>query len=235
MARLGGGLAVLGFVLGLAASVTPTAAAPLAQESANVIVQQVVQRSFEQQVQAIAARNPGLVADTSTDDYNRQLTKILQDMLDSKVTAIKLLQLQWGPITVAADGASATVTTYETWEIASVYGTVEFAPARNDYTLVPDRGTWRIKSDAVVVGALTPVPTTPTVTPTPTPTVTPTPSPTPTATATPTPTATPSVDVLLPEMTDPEAPLAEEVAPDMVEPEAPAPDSGDSEMQVPAE
>ena len=91
-----------------------------------------------------------LVSDTSTADYSRQLAGVLQDMLDNeKVTGIALLHLDWGPITVGADGASALVTTFETWHFDALSGSVDYVPARNDYTLVLDQGTWKIKSDVI--------------------------------------------------------------------------------------
>jgi hypothetical protein len=119
-------------------------------------LQQVIQRSNDQQVQAIATRNLSLIADTVTADHFPELANILQDMLNSKVTAIALLNLDWGPVVVAPDGSSAVVTTVETWRIVSQAGTVDDAPMRNDYTLVLDNATWKIKSD--VLSAL-PTPT----------------------------------------------------------------------------
>ena len=180
----------------LIASATVAAAAPgtsaLADDTVTTTLQQVVQRSNDEQVQAIASRNVSLVSDTVTGDYAQQLTSVLQDMLDHHVTSIALLNLQWGPITLAADGSSASVTTYETWRVVSTAGSVDDAPTRNDYTLALDNGTWKIKADAQTVGAPTPV-ANDTSTPTPiAPTVTPTPAPTDTATPTATPTDTPT-------------------------------------------
>lgn len=117
-----------------------------------IVLQQVVQRSNDQQVQAIATRNLSLVADTVTDDHFRDLANTLQDLLNHKVTGIALLKLDWGPIVVAADGSSAVVTTFETWRVVSQEGSVDDAPHRNDYTLVRDNATatWRIKSTVQV-------------------------------------------------------------------------------------
>ena len=189
MKRLGRGLAALGVMFVLVA--TAAAAAPgrttLADDTVITAVRQAIQHSNDEQVQAIASRNVSLVTDSVTGDYAQQLTSTLQDMLDHHVTSIALLNLQWGPITVAADGSSAVVTTYETWRVVSTAGTVDDAPTRNEYTVVLDNGTWKIKSDAQTVGAPTPVatdtpaptPTVPTATPTETPTATPTDAPTP--------------------------------------------------------
>ena len=60
------------------------------------------------------------------------------------------LKLDWGPIVVAPDGNSAVVTTIETWQVVSTAGTVDDAPQRNDYTLVLDNATWKIKADVLV-------------------------------------------------------------------------------------
>ena len=196
MKRLGRGLAALGVMFVLVA--TAAAAAPgrttLADDTVITAVRQAIQHSNDEQVQAIASRNVSLVTDSVTGDYAQQLTSTLQDMLDHHVTSIALLNLQWGPITVAADGSGAVVTTYETWRVVSTAGTVDDAPTRNEYTVVLDNGTWKIKSDAQTVGAPTPVATD---TPAPTPTV---PTATPTATPTDTPTATPT-DTPTPEPT----------------------------------
>jgi hypothetical protein len=131
---------------------TPTAIPTATPIPLPTVLQQVVQRSNDQQVQAIATRNLSLVADTVTDDHFRDLANTLQDLLNHKVTGIALLKLDWGPIVVAADGSSAVVTTFETWRVVSQEGSVDDAPHRNDYTLVRDNATatWRIKSTVQV-------------------------------------------------------------------------------------
>jgi hypothetical protein len=183
--------------LGMLAMVTSTTAAAAGAGAGNfaddqqvlATLAQVVQHSNDEQIQAVATSNPSLVADTVTGEYAQQLVAALQRMHDAQVTGISLLDLKWGPISVAADGTSATVTTFETWRVTSTAGTVDDEPTRNDYTLVMDNGTWKIKADTQTVGAPTPAVTN---TPIATPTVPPA-TPTPTATATVTPTATPTV------------------------------------------
>jgi hypothetical protein len=136
------------------ATVTPTPS-PTATPTATpvpvpILVQQVIQRSNDEQVQAISTRNLSLITDTLTADHVPELTAILQDMIDHKVNSIELLKLDWGPVVVAPDGSHAVATTTETWRITSAAGTVEDAPVRNDYTMVLDGGTWKIKSDVQV-------------------------------------------------------------------------------------
>jgi hypothetical protein len=138
---------------------TPTAiptATPIPSPTAVPIdhpaaIQKVIQRSNDEQVQAIATRNVSLIADTLTDDHVQELSSILQDMLNHRVTGIALLKLDWGPIVVAPDGTRAVATTYETWRVVSQEGTVDDAPQRNDYTLVFDNATWKIKSNVQVM------------------------------------------------------------------------------------
>jgi len=136
------------------ATVTPTPS-PTATPTATpipvpILVQQVIQRSNDEQVQAIATRNLSLITDTLTADHIPELTAILQDMIDHKVNSIELLKLDWGPIVVAPDGTRAVATTTETWRINSFAGTVDDAPVRNEYTVVLESGSWKIKTDAQI-------------------------------------------------------------------------------------
>jgi hypothetical protein len=133
-------------------TVIPTAT-PTAIPTVNptTALQQVIQRSNDQQMQAIATRNLSLIADSLTDDYFRVLANTLQDMLDHKVSNITLLKLDWGAIVIAPDGASAVVTTYETWRIVSEAGSVDDEPHRNDYTVVIDNARWKIKADVQAI------------------------------------------------------------------------------------
>ncbi len=171
-----------------------------------------MKRNNDLQIQAIAAKNLAGATDAATGDYARLVNSSLQDMLDAKVFAITLLKLDWGPVTVAADGTSATVTSYETWQISSPEGSIAYEPVKNDYALVLENGTWRIKGDSQTIGAPTPIPVTPSATPTAT--ATPSPTPTPVPTATPTPTPVPSEDVTAPMPGDEmPAPSTEEAPP----------------------
>jgi hypothetical protein len=129
---------------------SPTATSTATPVPVPILIQQVIQRSNDEQVQAISTRNLSLITDTLTADHVPELTAILQDMIDHKVNSIELLKLDWGPVVVAPDGSHAVATTTETWRITSAAGTVEDAPVRNDYTMVLDSGTWKIKSDVQV-------------------------------------------------------------------------------------
>ena len=150
MKRLLGGLLVLAVLVSIAAGlagrlnellpvdmptslassrtvVAPPRYVDAADQDANAAIQQVIQRSNEEQAQAIAAKDPSLMADTVTTDHFRDLVQTNQDLLDNGVISIKLVKLEWGA--VAVNGSIATATTYETWTTTLADGTVERAPS----------------------------------------------------------------------------------------------------------
>jgi hypothetical protein len=135
---------------GSAASPSAAVSAPpvleAADQDASAAVQQVIQRSNDEQVQAIASKDASLMADTLTSDHYQELVRINQDLIDNGVASIKLTKLEWGA--VAVDGSNATATTYETWTTTFADGTIDQSRDRNDYTLVLDNGAWKIKADA---------------------------------------------------------------------------------------
>src|SRR3984893_11022176 len=117
-----------------------------AHQDASHAIQQGIQHSNDEQVQAIAARDPSLMADTLTADHYQELVQINQDLLNNGVASIKLVKLEWGA--VAVDGATATATTYETWTTTLSDGSTDQLRDRNDYSLVLDNGNWKITADA---------------------------------------------------------------------------------------
>jgi len=225
MTSLRRGLQVLGFATALAVGSGQGIAS--ADDSVPSTIQQVIQRSSDQQSQAIATRNMSLMADTQTDAYFKQLSATFQNMLDNQVTGVTLLKLDFGPIDVAADGKSAMATTWETWRITSQVGSIDYDPVRNDYALVLDNGTWKINSDVQTLNAPTPTVGPPTSTPTPTSPPTPTSTPTPAPTVQPT--ATPTVVEVAPASGDEAAPAGDEAAPPTDEDTPPGRDGGAAE------
>jgi len=209
MTSLRAGLAVLCLV---STTMAATGVQVARADDLTATLQQLIQRSADEQAQAVATRNLSLMADTQTADYFTQLSATYQDMLNQQVTGISLLKLDFGPIVVAPDGASANLTTYETWRINSQAGTIDYEPARNDYVLVLDNGTWKIKSDVQTTGGPTPTPSPPTPTPGP-PTSTPTPLPTSTPTPSPTPTIEPTATPAPDTAPSPESAPTDETAP----------------------
>src|SRR2546428_10385688 len=155
MTRLLRGLLVLGLLIAVAASLsghlgellpldisagsTQTAvAAPArmleaADQDVNAAVQQAIQRSNDEQVQAISSRDSSLMADTVTSDHYRELVRVNQDLHDSGVSRINLLRLEWGPI--AVDRSTASATPYEPWRSTFSHRTTQQSRRRKDYQL----------------------------------------------------------------------------------------------------
>ena len=97
------------------------------------------------QVQAIETNNPSVMQPTATDQFYQEQVSNNQDLTDNGVTDIKLVNIEWGPVTV--NGNTATATDYETWSTTFDDGTTEQARDRNIYTLVNDNGTWKVQAD----------------------------------------------------------------------------------------
>jgi hypothetical protein len=117
-----------------------------AQPAAEVAIQEVIQRGNTAQVEALAVRDAALLGGTAVGPYAEQLTRINQSLIDSDVSKIELVNLEWGPIMV--NGTTASATTFETWRTSFGDGPTEFARDRNVYSLVLDNsGIWRITSN----------------------------------------------------------------------------------------
>src|SRR5215467_9391019 len=117
-----------------------------AADQDTAAVQQVIQQSNDEQVQAIASRDSSVMADTVTSDHYQELVQVNQDLLDSGVASISLAKLDWGA--VAANGNTASATTFETWTTTYTDGSTDQSRDRNDYTLVLDNGAWKVSTDA---------------------------------------------------------------------------------------
>ncbi|MFI5267411.1 MAG: G1 family glutamic endopeptidase [Chloroflexota bacterium] len=108
-------------------------------------IQQLILKGNGEQEQAIASKDSTVMKDTSTDTYYQDLAQTNQDMLDSGVTAIRLVKIEWGQTTVT--GTSGTATTYETWWTQYSDGSTDQSRDRNVYSLVQQNGAWKIQSD----------------------------------------------------------------------------------------
>jgi hypothetical protein len=108
-------------------------------------IQQLIQHANDEQVQAIASKDPSGMADTATGDHYQQMQQINQDLLDHGVSQIQLTRLEWGPVAVNGDSASAT--TFETWTTTYSDGTSDTSRDTNQYSLVQDNGSWKISAD----------------------------------------------------------------------------------------
>jgi|SRR5579864_7960091 len=118
-----------------------TPADPATQQA----IQQVIQQVNDAQVQAIEKGDPTVMQATATSQFYQDQVSNNQDLTDNGVTDIKLVNIEWGPVTV--DGNTATATDYETWSTTFDDGTTEQSRDRNVYTLVNDNGTWKVQAD----------------------------------------------------------------------------------------
>jgi hypothetical protein len=139
---------VLGVLVGgsaNAAVVHVMSAAQLTSDAQTTAIQQVIQQSNAEQARALASGDQSVMADTATADHLQQLQQINSDLTSGGVAAIQLSRLEWGPISV--NGNTATATTYETWTIQFRDGTTQTSRDTNVYTLVKDNSGWKIQSD----------------------------------------------------------------------------------------
>jgi hypothetical protein len=128
----------------LALSLVTTAQA--AQSTAESAVQDLIQRGNAAQAQALAARDSTILSETAVDAYYRQLVRTNQNLLDSGVISIELVDIEWGPMSVG--GTTATVTAFETWRTSYAEGPTDFSRDRNVYSLVRDAtGVWKVAGD----------------------------------------------------------------------------------------
>jgi len=97
------------------------------------------------QAQAIASKNPDVMAATATPEFYAEEVASNQDLVDNGVTEVKMVKAEFGQATV--DGTTATITVYETWTTAFQDGTTDQSRDRNIYTLIQDNGTWKVKTD----------------------------------------------------------------------------------------
>jgi ketosteroid isomerase-like protein len=124
---------------------TPSTTTTPTADPAVQAVQQVIQRGDEEQAQALAGNDPSVMADTSTPDFYQVQVQTNQDLAANGVTAIKLVNIEWGPVSVS--GTTATATAWETWTTSYSDGTSEQSRDRNVYTLVQDNGAWKVSAD----------------------------------------------------------------------------------------
>jgi hypothetical protein len=108
-------------------------------------IEQVIQQVDQAQIQAIENNDPNVMAATATPGFYQEQVTTNQDLMDNGVTDIKLVNLEWGDITV--NGSTATATDWETWSTTFDDGTTQQSRDRNVYTLVLDNGTWKVSAD----------------------------------------------------------------------------------------
>ena len=114
--------------------------------STTAAIQAVIQKADQEQQSAFAKNDPTLMKDTATTSYYNQLVQINSQMAGAGVTAIKLIGIQWGSVTLT-NSTTARATDYETWQTTYSDGTTDQAKQLNVYTLVQQQGVWLIQTD----------------------------------------------------------------------------------------
>ena len=123
----------------------PRSTAPV-DPAAQAAIQQAIKTIDDAQVKAVAARDvSGLSNAAATSDFAAQQKAVTQDLLDNGVKEIKLVNIEWGPVSV--NGNTATATAIETWTTTYADGSTDQSRDRNEYTLVQQDGAWKVQSD----------------------------------------------------------------------------------------
>ncbi len=126
-----------------------TASAPVAASPSSAVVdtiKSVIQRANQEEQQAVAAHDPSLMTDTATPTYYNQIVQGFNDLVSSGVTAIQLVNLDWGPITLQG-ATAAQATTVEIWRTTFADSSTVQETDTNIYTLVLESGTWKVQDD----------------------------------------------------------------------------------------
>ena len=123
----------------------PANSAPANNDPAAPAIQQAIQSIDDAQAQAVSSNDLSGLSAAATSDFATQQQSDTQDLLDNGVTDIKLVNIEWGPITV--NGTTATATAYETWQTTYSDGTSDQSRDRNVYTLVQQDGGWKVQAD----------------------------------------------------------------------------------------
>ncbi len=130
--------------------ISPSATTPpsgTTSSNANVsAIQNVIQKTNQEQVQALSAQDPTVMRDTSTTTFYQQSVQTLNDLLNNGVTSIQLVNLKWGPVTLKG-ASTAQATTYETWSTTFSDGSTMQETDTNIYTLVLNDGVWKVQDD----------------------------------------------------------------------------------------
>jgi hypothetical protein len=123
----------------------PVAAGQPASSQDQAAIQQAIQGIDDAQAKAVSSNDLSGLSANATSDFAQQQQSVTQDLLTNGVSDIKLVNIEWGPITV--NGTTATATAYETWSTTYSDSSVEQARDRNVYTLVQQNGNWVVQAD----------------------------------------------------------------------------------------
>ena len=125
---------------------SPTPATSTAADAASVAIQATIERANQEQQDAFARGDPTLMRHMATSEYYDQLVQINAGLADAGVTAIELVKLEWGQITLTSP-TTAQAITFETWRTTYGDGSTDQRRDKNVYTLALEEDAWKIQSD----------------------------------------------------------------------------------------
>ncbi len=129
------------------ASPTPAGSKTTKPNDATVAaIKAVIEKANHEQEEAFAKGDPTLMKDTATAKHYKDMVQINSDLANGGVSAIKLIKIQWGQITLT-NSTTARATTYETWQSTYKDGSTDQSRNQNVYTLVDQKGSWKIQTD----------------------------------------------------------------------------------------
>ena len=129
-----------------ATSAPTSAPTNAAASSVMEAIKTAIQHANQEQQHAIAAHDPTPMRDTATSAYYSEAAQSLNDLVSAGVTAIQLVNLDWGPITLQGSTA-AQATTVETWRTTFTDGSTLQQADTNVYTLVLENSAWKVQDD----------------------------------------------------------------------------------------
>ncbi len=129
-----------------AVALTPGATPLASSDPTTTAVQAVIQKADQEQQDAFTKNDPTIMKDTATSSYYNDLVQTNSDMAKGGVTAIKLVGIDWGPVTLT-NPTTAQATNYETWQTTYSDGSSDQTRELNTYVLVQQQGSWLIQSN----------------------------------------------------------------------------------------
>jgi hypothetical protein len=132
----------------------PQVTAP--DDARTAAVKDAIDRANRAQAEAFNTGSASLMRATATASFYARLEQINRELAAAGVASIELVAIEYDDVSIA--GATATVTTYETWRTRYGDGTTEESTARNDYTLVLDGPSWRIETNDQAATGVEPTP-----------------------------------------------------------------------------
>jgi len=119
-------------------------------------VRAVIEKLDNEQEQAFQTNSARLMEDSSTAQNLAAMVQNNDALTAAGASAIHLAKLEWGPVNVSND--TATAITWETWDTDFKDGSITSIRQENDYRLVKIGGVWMVDADNHPANQATPSP-----------------------------------------------------------------------------